>query len=59
MVEVNQDDIPYWRDVAEQTNERMWKESGAKQELYEKLMALLEEYRAAGSADEVVAGAGM
>lgn len=59
MVEVNQDDIPYWRDVAEQTNERMWQESGAKQELYEKLMALLEEYRAAGSADEVVAGAGM
>jgi len=59
MVEVNQEDIPYWRDVAEQTNERMWKESGANPELYEKLMALLEEYRAAGSADEVVAGAGM
>jgi TRAP-type C4-dicarboxylate transport system substrate-binding protein len=58
VVEVNQEDIPYWRDVANKTNERMWNESGAKPELYARLMSLLAEYRA-GSAGEAVADVGM
>jgi len=58
VVEVNQEDIPYWRDVANKTNERMWNESGAKPELYAKLMSLLADYRA-GSAGEAVADVGM
>jgi TRAP-type C4-dicarboxylate transport system substrate-binding protein len=58
-VEVSQEDVPYWRDVADKTNERMWKESGAKPELYEKLMNLLDEYRATISPVEAAADAGM
>ena len=59
VVEVSQEDIPYWRQVAAETNARMWSESGANPELYRKLMSLLEEYRAADPADEAVADVGM
>ena len=59
VVDVSEKDLPYWRQVASETNERMWNESGASPELYASLMALLDEYRAAGSADEAVTDAGM
>jgi len=59
MVEINQEDIPYWREVAAKTNERMWNESGAKPELYEKLMSLLDEYRVMNAPGEAAADAGM
>jgi TRAP-type C4-dicarboxylate transport system substrate-binding protein len=59
MVEVSQEDVPYWREVAAETNERMWKKSGAKPELYGKLMNLLDEYRATNSPVEAAADAGM
>ena len=59
MVEVSQEDIPYWREVADKTNERMWNESGAAPELYGKLMSLLDEYRAMNTPGEATADAGM
>jgi len=59
MVEVNQEDVPYWREVADKTNEYIWKESGAKPELYRKLMSLLDEYRGMNTPGEATADAGM
>ena len=59
MVEASQKDIPYWREVAEETNERMWNESGADPALYRKLIDLLDEFRAADSAVESIADVGM
>ena len=58
LVEANPDDIPYWRGVANETNERIWKESAVDPSLYDRLLQALEEYRAV-EADDSVADATM
>lgn len=47
IIESNPEDIPYWRSVANETNERIWKETAERPDLYQKLMTLLADYRAA------------
>jgi TRAP-type C4-dicarboxylate transport system substrate-binding protein len=46
IVESTPDDIPYWRKIARETNEKIWKETAVRPELFEKLEQILSEYRA-------------
>lgn len=59
IVDVNQDDIPYWRSVSDEVNSRIWRERAYNPELYDRLIASLRAYRAEESAPEAVADAGM
>lgn len=53
-VESNPADVPYWRRVADETNSRIWREMAQDEALYERLLALLKDFREQ-SADEAVA----
>jgi TRAP-type C4-dicarboxylate transport system substrate-binding protein len=53
IVEADPEAIPYWRGVAKETNEKIWKDSAVDPGLYDRLMNALEEYRATdGSSSE-------
>lgn len=58
IVEADPKDIPYWREVAATTSERIWKDSGADPALYSEMLSLLETFRAKDSAVSAVVGAG-
>jgi len=57
MVEVNKDDIPYWRSIADQANQENWANDAVNPELYNELKKALQEYRDAGGQPEPVADA--
>jgi len=57
LVEADPKDIPYWREVAATTSEKIWKESGSTHpELYGEMLSLLDTYRATNSAVGAVVG---
>jgi len=58
IVESSPEDLPYWRSVARETNERLWAEGAVDTGLYADIQALLEEFRAADSAARPVADGG-
>lgn len=55
LVEPNPDDIPMWRAVAHETNEKIWNEAAVDIGLYQELLDLLVEYRSAAIVEEAVA----
>jgi TRAP-type C4-dicarboxylate transport system substrate-binding protein len=58
-VEADPKDIPYWREVAATTSEKIWNESGSTEPgLYGEMLDLLATYRATNSAVGAVSGTG-
>lgn len=55
-VEVDTDDVPYWRSVARETNARIWREAAADKDLYAEILQMLEEFRAGGQVASTVTG---
>jgi TRAP-type C4-dicarboxylate transport system substrate-binding protein len=53
------EDIPYWSEIANKTNREIWDKTAVNPALYDELMALLADYRAAPVAGEVAADNGM
>ncbi|MDP7041976.1 MAG: TRAP transporter substrate-binding protein DctP [Gammaproteobacteria bacterium] len=59
IVDVSQDDVPYWRSVADEVNSRIWHERANNPQLYDRLMESLQVYRAGQTKRESVVDAGM
>jgi TRAP-type C4-dicarboxylate transport system substrate-binding protein len=57
MVDVNKDDIPYWRSIADQANAENWTKDAVNPDLYTQLKKALQEYRDMGGQPEPVADA--
>jgi TRAP-type C4-dicarboxylate transport system substrate-binding protein len=57
-VEANPKDIPYWREIAATTSQKIWEQSGSTEPgLYGEMLALLESFRATNSTVGAAAGA--
>ncbi len=52
IVEVSQDDVPYWRSVADEVNSHIWHERAVNPQLYDRLMESLKVYREDEDEDE-------
>ena len=57
-VDVNANDVPVWRDIADKTNSRIWQEQAQDKELYSRLKGSLREYRDSNAGATAAAGAG-
>jgi TRAP-type C4-dicarboxylate transport system substrate-binding protein len=57
MVDVEKDDIPYWRSIADEANQKIWEKDAVDPDLYNQLKKALQEYRDTGVQSEPVANA--